>query len=738
VAALEESCNERDDDCDGRVDEEIDTDRDPNHCGACNRRCAPAGAFGVCVEGECTLDSCDVGFYDLDGNEANGCEYRCLASEPDDMRCDRRDNDCDGRTDEDVDVMNDTENCGACGRMCRASHAAASCTEGECTLGTCEPGHYDLDGLTATGCEYACTPADPPDETCNLRDEDCDGRVDEGDPGGGAACGDDDGECTAGIERCERGGIVCMGSVGPTTEACNGDDDDCDGSVDEGNPDSGAYCGSGEGVCEPGREQCVGGALVCEGEITGADELCNTIDDDCDANVDEGNPEGGASCGTDTGACVAGTMTCVSGSLACLGSVGASLESCNTVDDDCDTRIDEDYSLLTDPRNCGLCGRVCAFANASALCSAGSCALGVCAPGFTNPDGLAATGCEYECDFAGAEVCNGRDDDCDRRTDEGVSPPTSFCNPNGVCATSTASCGGASGWVCNYPPATYESTETRCDGLDNDCDGRVDEPFPLVGTSCNNGLLGICRTTGAYECNDDEDGVECTAGTGATALTFEQCDGEDDDCDGRIDESARTRWVEFSGTFGTRWIFPYEASHPDATSTSVGSSTTAACAEPNRLPWTNVTYEEAQTACGTVGGRLCTEAEWQRACQTAAGTACLYSYSASCGTYDDDTCNGNDYDPSATAGDQDVVLPTGALPMCYASWTGGNIFDMSGNVEEWAQERTPAGSNINPLRGGSNNDSSGGLRCNFNFVVAGDTFATPNVGFRCCRSTAPP
>ena len=621
-----ELCNAFDDDCDRMVDEGIDTDTDLAHCGGCGMACAPPHAFAMCTGGVCGIDGCDVGWHDVDGDPATGCEYRCLVSETDDSLCDLRDNDCDGSIDEDVDFDNDMINCGSCGRICSFAHASASCMMGACVIGSCDAGYYDIDGAMTNGCEYGCMPSTPPTETCNLRDDDCNGMVDEGDPGGGA------------------------------------------------------------------------------------------------------------SCGTNTGECVAGTMRCTGGSVRCTGETGPSLDVCNGLDDDCDGTPDQSFDLTTDVTNCGMCGRTCSFPNALASCASGACVLTACMTGFFDADGSPANGCEYMCSFAGSEVCNGRDDDCDRTTDEGLTPPASFCNPNGVCAGSTATCGGASGWTCSYPP-TYEMDETTCDGADNDCDGRVDEAFPLVGTACNNGELGLCRRTGMYVCNAAGDAAVCNAPASGASMP-ETCNGVDDDCDGALDEASPTTWVPFSGSFGSRWIFAYEASRPDSTSAAQGSMTHRACSLPSRQPWTNVTYAQAQAACATVGGRLCTEAEWERACEASSGS-CTWSYGSSCTTYAGSTCNGNDYDTSGAAGDQDAVLATGSLPMCYANWgsTANRVYDMSGNVEEWAQRRSVG---VNPLRGGSTNDTSGGIRCSFDFPVASDTFQIPTVGFRCCRSTAPP
>jgi len=101
----------------------------------------------------------------------------------------------------------------------------------------------------------------------------------------------------------EPAGAVVVVDGRPVCQAtpCDGRDNDCDGDTDEEHPGRGEPCGSREGACGAGILSCVDGREVCDGQDGPAEEVCDGGDNDCDGAVDEGNPEGGARCGSDEG-----------------------------------------------------------------------------------------------------------------------------------------------------------------------------------------------------------------------------------------------------------------------------------------------------------------------------------------------------------------------------------------------------------------------------------------------------
>ena len=75
-------------------------------------------------------------------------------------------------------------------------------------------------------------------------------------------------------------------------------------------------------------------------------------------------------------------------------------------------------------------------------------------------------------------------------------------------------------------------TDEECNGVDDDCDGKTDETFRL-GAPCRTGI-GACTSEGQTVC-DSDGGVVCDAAE--MPPVEELCNSVDDDCDGQTDET---------------------------------------------------------------------------------------------------------------------------------------------------------------------------------------------------------
>jgi hypothetical protein len=161
--------------------------------------------------------------------------------------------------------------------------------------------------------------------------------------------------------------------------------------------------------------------------------------------------------------------------------------------------------------------------------------VGECAAaGETSCDG--ANGVQDSCTEGTpgtGDACDGLDNDCDGATDEDfVSEPTS-CGVGECAAAGETSCDGANGVQDSCQPGT-PGTELCDTGLDEDCDGAVDEGFNN-GDACSDGV-GECAADGVYVCTADGLGTECNASPSAPGT--ELCGtGLDEDCDGAVDEA---------------------------------------------------------------------------------------------------------------------------------------------------------------------------------------------------------
>ncbi len=431
------------------------------------------------------------------------------------------DNDGDGFCAE-TDDCNDNDPLEFPGQTWYADLDGDGYSSGAITVQCARPaGNYVAAELTATSgdCDdnnAAINPA-ASDATCDGVDNNCNGTADEGYVAPSTTCGV--GECAStGTLDCVNGSTVdtCVegtpGTEGPVGDptCSDGLDNDCDGSTDTADSDCVGVCtdNDGDGYCAETDDCDDNNAAINPGAD---DSQCDGVDNNCSGTADDGYVSVDTTCGV--GECAAtGVTTCVNGveSDTCTpGTPAADDSTCDGLDDDCDGTADEDYVPVDTTCGVGECASTgtldCVNGSTVDTCVAGT-------PGTEGP--------------VGDPTCSDSlDNDCDGATDLADPSCVLTCTDND--GDGYAVEGGDCGEVdCDDSDASVNPGAAEvCDGKDNNCDGNVDEGFDADGDGYT-----IC----GGDCDDSNPAVNL----GATEGPFEDptcSDGLDNDCDGAID-----------------------------------------------------------------------------------------------------------------------------------------------------------------------------------------------------------
>jgi hypothetical protein len=228
-----ETCNNRDDDCDGKIDENAYS------------ICELAHAEAVCTDGQCVVARCLDKFRDCDQRLDNGCEI----------------------------AANDPKNCGACGRACAVEHGVATCVNEVCKVAVCDEGYDDCDH-NGVSCETDLWTL----SSCGACGKPCATECFNG------TCLMDCSTAESGYEDCDLDGKTCETDLATNVAHCGNCQTACVFTNDSPHATAvcaagscGLRCSDGYGDCDANYEN------GCETKLTDDAEHCGACSTKCTA-----------------------------------------------------------------------------------------------------------------------------------------------------------------------------------------------------------------------------------------------------------------------------------------------------------------------------------------------------------------------------------------------------------------------------------------------------------------------